>query len=170
MSPDWIAVIIAALTFLQGVPASIREIRSMTVASPVSTSATHSAAQSRRAIRRMLILALLACGAAAYSVYDRHVYHGAIEPQDVKTIFANFHNYTEIYRRPYKHETVPLDGLHCRECSFEDVVLLWRGIAPYVLEHPTFVPNTQGQIEINIRSDNPICLGNRRVISDGWSS
>jgi hypothetical protein len=173
MSPDWIAVIIAALTFLTGLPAFVREIRTMTIASPVSTNAMQSTAQSRRAITRMLILALLACGAAAYSVYDRHVYHGAVDPETIKASFSDFHNYTEIYHRSYKHETVPrkylgvkaaLDGLHCRDCSFEDVVLAWRGTAPYILEHPTFVPNREGEVEINFRSDNPIAWGTAALL------
>jgi hypothetical protein len=49
-----------------------------------------------------------------------------------------------------------LDGLHCRECSFNDVTFVWHGTAPYMLEHPTFVRDAQGGVNIRFLSDNPI--------------
>jgi hypothetical protein len=153
---EWILIILAALTLAEGTPAFIREIREMSSASPVLANAVQSKSRSRRVIIRMFVLVLLAWGAVAFDFYDRHTYHGTVDLATLQSAFASFRDFKEVYRRPYSHETVMLDGLHCHDCSFDNVTFVWHGTTPYMLEHPHFVRDAQGGVDIILLSDNPI--------------
>ena len=105
-------------------------------------------------IQAAVILALVSGGVGYY--LQEYMSYGVIDPLAIKKRFADFHNYIDVSNRTYTHETVGLDGLHCRNCTFDDVVLLWHGTTPFILDNPTFVRNAQGTINYNIRTDNPI--------------
>src|SRR6266853_1937606 len=99
MGSEWILIILAALTLIQGIPAFIREIREMSSASPAHANVAQSKSRSRGVIIRMFILVLLASGVAAFDFYDRRTYHGAVDLPAIQSAFANFRDYREVYRK-----------------------------------------------------------------------
>jgi hypothetical protein len=151
--PAWISVAIGVITVILGAPTFIREIRSMRSATLSHTATTRRG--SRLTIITIGVLVPISLGLTAFDFYDRRN-PGAVNGAAIQKAFADFRDYTEVYRRSYLHETVRLDGLHCRECSFNDVTFEWRGTAPYILEHPNFVRDAQGGVNIRMLSDNPI--------------
>jgi hypothetical protein len=115
-------------------------------------------------IQSVVILAVVSVGVGYY--LHGYVHYGEVDTAAIKSAFVNFQDYTEVSGRTYRHETVRLDGLRCHKCIFDDVVLLWQGTAPFILDTPTFVKDDQGKVEYNIRSDNPIIMGTEVPLKD----
>jgi hypothetical protein len=114
-------------------------------------------------IQAAVILALVSGGVGYY--LNAYISSGVVDPLAIKKRFTEFHDYTEISGRTYRHETVRLDGLRCHECTFDDVVTLWNGTAPFDLDNSVFLRNDQGKIAFNVRSENPIISYTERLLS-----
>jgi len=120
-----------------------------------STGDVVSPGRPRPFIIQAAIILVIVSGGMGYT-FNRYVSGNTVDLAAIKSAYANFRDYSEVYRRHYSHESVMLDGLRCHECSFDNVTFVWHGTAPYVLEQSIFVPDAQGGSTVKFQSDNPI--------------
>jgi hypothetical protein len=104
---------------------------------------------SRRPQIVMLVLTVLTWSAVGFDYYDRH--RGTVLTWDETTPLDPIYGSV----RRFINETVPLDGRHYINPTFEDVTFEYEGTRPSQMDNPQFVIHA-GQVSGGIKSYNPI--------------